>query len=363
MRILQVINSLYAGGAEKLLLETIPLYNKKGVEVDLLVLDGTDYPFMKALKEANCCKIYSLGTTAYNPLNVFKIMPFLKKYDIVHVHLFPSQYWIVLSKILSFSRIKIIVTEHNTTNPRLENFFLSKIDWLIYKMYGKIICITDEVYKIMQDHLKTSKSKLTVIHNGINLDIINDAQPYAKNEISNLFSDNDILLIQVARFSKQKDQQTVINALQYLPENIKLILVGNGVLQKDCEALVEKLNLEGRVIFLGIRMDVPRLLKTADITVLSTNWEGLSLSAIESMNSGKPFIASNVAGMSDLINGSGILFEKGNHQELAFYIKKLINEKDFYEVIVNSCKKRAKQFDIQSMVEKHIDLYESMIKK
>ncbi|KRD11357.1 hypothetical protein ASE21_06515 [Flavobacterium sp. Root901] len=363
MKILQVINGLDPGGAEKLLLETIPLYNKKGIEVDLLVLNGKDFPFMQALKAANCCKIFSLGKTVYNPLNVFKIIPFLKKYDIAHVHLFPSQYWIILSKIISFSKIKIVVTEHNTTNPRQEKFLLKKIDRLIYKAYNKIICISDEVYEIMKDHLKTSESKLIVIHNGVNLDDINEAQPYEKHKISNLFLDNDILLIQVARFSKQKAQQTVINALQYLPENIKLIFVGDGALQKECEDLVKKLNLANRVAFLGIRMDVPRLLKTADITVLSTNWEGLSLSAIENMGSGKPFISSNVPGMLNLTKGAGILFEKGNHQELAFHIEKLINDNDYYEKIVNSCKNRARQFDIKSMVDKHIDLFESMVKE
>ncbi|RZJ52397.1 MAG: glycosyltransferase, partial [Flavobacterium sp.] len=115
MKVLHVINSLDTGGAERLLLETIPLYNKKGIKTDLLLLNGKETPFLLTLKSMNCCNIYSLNSKAYNPLNVFRMISFLRKYDIAHVHLFPSQYWIVLAKIFSFSKIKIVVTEHNTT--------------------------------------------------------------------------------------------------------------------------------------------------------------------------------------------------------------------------------------------------------
>jgi glycosyltransferase involved in cell wall biosynthesis len=363
MKVLQVINSLTSGGAEKLLLETIPLYNKKGIEVDLLVLNGKNYPFLEALKTLNCCKIYSLGTTVYNPSHVFRMMSFLSKYDIAHVHLFPSQYWIVVAKLFSFSKIKIIVTEHSTTNPRIENKLLSVIDRIIYKFYDKIVCITDEIYQIRRKHLNEPKSKFIVIQNGVDLKSIHDAQPYPKNLISNLVSADDILLIQTASFNKHKDQQTLIKSLKHLPEKIKLALVGDGVLKSKYEKLVNELKLNQRVFFLGIRTDVPRLLKTADISILSTNSEGLSLTAIESMASGKPFVASNVPGMSNIMKEAGILFEKGNDKELAFFIQKLIDEKDFYQDTVNSCENRAQEFDIELMVEKHINLYQSMGKK
>jgi glycosyltransferase involved in cell wall biosynthesis len=361
MKIVHIINSLASGGAEKLLLDTIPLYKEKGIEVDLLVLNGSPSPFMKALKEKGCCSIYSLGLNSeYNPIQVFKLIPFLKKYDIAHVHLFPSQYWVVLAKLLSFSKIKLIVTEHSTTNPRMENYLLSKIDRFIYRFYCKVICITDEVSQILYQYTQQSKLKFVVIENGVNLKEIYDAEPYSKKSISSLFTDQDILLIQVARFSKHKDQGTVINALKYLPINVKLMLVGDGVLRKNCEDLVQKLKLEDRVLFFGVRMDVAKLLKTADISILSSNWEGFGLVAVESMASGKPFIASDVLGMAGVVKGAGILFEKGNAKELAFHIDKLTKDQNFSKEIVNACEKRAKQYDIQFMVDKHIQLYKTL---
>lgn len=362
MKILHIINSLASGGAEKLLLDTIPLYRKKGIEVDLLVLNGTISPFMQALKEQGCCSIYSLGLNSeYNPIQVFRLIPFLKKYDIAHVHLFPSQYWVVLAKLLSFSKIKLILTEHSTTNPRMENYLLSKIDRFIYRFYCKVICITDEVSQILYQYTQQSKLKFVVIENGVNLKEIYEAEPYFKKSISSLFTDQDILLIQVARFSKHKDQETVIQALQHLPINVKLMLVGEGVLRKNCEDLVRQFKLEDRVFFLGLRMDVPKLLKTADISILSSNWEGFGLVAVESMASGKPFIASDVLGMASVVKDAGILFEKGNAKELAFHIDKLIKDQNYSKEVVNACEIRAKQYDIQFMVDKHIELYKTVL--
>lgn len=362
MKALHVINSLDPGGAEKLLLETIPLYNRKGIQADLLVLNGRTSPFLDDLKAKNCCTIYSLGTTsAYNPFHVVKMMPFLRKYDIAHVHLFPSQYWIVLAKVFSFSKIKLIVTEHSTSNPRVKNYFLSIIDRFMYRFYDKIVCITVEVYDIIFNHLQQPKSKFMVIQNGANLQKVYDALPYTKNAISGLFTEEDILLIQVASFNKHKDQQTVIKALQFLPKNVKLVFAGDGILKSNCETLVQELGLNNRVLFLGTRMDIPQLLKTADISILSTNGEGLSLAAIEGMASGKPFIASNVPGITNLVEGAGILFEKGNAEELAACIMKLVNEKVFYEETVKTCLMRAKPFDIEFMADKHVLLYKEIL--
>lgn len=362
MKIVHIINSLASGGAEKLLLETIPIYKEKGIEVDLLVLNGTSSPFMQALKETACCSIYSLGLkSVYNPIQIFKLIPFLRKYDIAQVHLFPSQYWVVLAKLLSFSKIKLILTEHNSTNPRLENRFIAVIDRLFYRFYDKVVCVSNEISNTFKNYTGIRESKFVVIENGIDLKKIHTAKPYFKNEIFDLFSAQDFVMIQVARFDKQKDQETVIYSLKYLPENVKLILVGEGVFKTKCQELVEQLQLQGRVLFLGLRMDVPQLLKTTDVVVLSSRYEGLSLSSIEGMASGKPFIASDVPGLQEIVIGAGILFRQGDAKNLADKIESLRTNEAYYQEIVNSCLKRSEQFDIQLMVKKHIHLYQTIV--
>jgi glycosyltransferase involved in cell wall biosynthesis len=362
MKIVHIINSLASGGAEKLLLDTIPIYKKKGIHVDLLVLNGTPSPFMQALQETGCCSIYSLGLhSVYNPIQIFKLIPFIKKYDIAHVHLFPTQYWVVLAKVLSFSKIKLIYTEHSTSSRRTRSRLFKYIDPFFYKQYDTIICISEKVSDVVKEHTALSISKIEIIHNGIELEKFKNS---AAKDIQKFFPNADLnikILIQVASFMEPKDQKTLIKALRYLSDEVKLLLVGEGKLQKECKALVHTLKLEKRVLFLGLRMDVPQLLKTANVVVLSSKYEGLSLSSIEGMASGKPFVASDVAGLQEIVEGAGILFKQGNAKDLANKIERLLKDETYCQEIVNSCLKRAEQYDIQIMVDKHILIYKSLI--
>ena len=363
MKIVHIINSLATGGAEKLLLETLPLYKEKGIQIDVLVLNGFKHPFMKKLQSLNCCTIYSLGfQSVYNPMNVFRIMPYLNKYDVVHVHLFPAQYWVVLAKILSFSKAKLIFTEHNTTNRRLENPLFRLIDKYIYTFYRTVICITEDIKEMLLKHTGLFSENFLVIENGINLGAITKAVAIDRKKIDSALRAEDTILIQVAGFREQKDQSTLIRSMVLLPPDVKLLLVGEGVLKKQHEDLVVALGLQERVSFLGLRMDVPQLLKTADVIVLSSKYEGLSLSSLEGMAAGKPFVASDVPGLSEVVKGAGILFPVGDERVLANAISKLLQDAQYYQTIATACQKRAFNYDIETMIHKHIALYNSFAK-
>ena len=145
-----------------------------------------------------------------------------------------------------------------------------------------------------------------------------------------------------------------------LPDNYKLLLIGDGDLRKKNENLVNQLGIFNRVKFLGLRSDIPELLNTSDITVLSSYHEGLSLSSIEGMAC-KPFIASNVPGLREIVQGAGILFEKGNAEELAYHIQKLGSNQSYYNQIAIQCWERAQHYDLSTMVEKYLEVYKNVL--
>lgn len=354
MKVLHIINSLDTGGAEKLIIDTVPFYNNKGVTTDVLIFKSSNSLFFKQLKEENCCKIIELKEkNVYNPFIIFKLIKYLKKYDIAHVHLFPALYFVAIANYFLINKCKLIFTEHNTTNNRIKNIFLKNIDKIVYHAYDKVVCISTEVKTIFTNHLSKLQNRLVVIENGVDLKKIQKGKII---EINNIENSNKII-IQVSAFRPQKDQVTLIKSLQYLPAHIKLLLVGEGVTKPKCIELVKKLNLVNRVIFLGNRSDVSDLLKTSDIVVLSSKYEGLSISSIEAMACGKPFVASNVPGLKEVVQGVGVLFELGNSKQLSVEILKLLNNKVYNNKIVKNCLENVKKFDIPIMVEKHIKLY------
>src|SRR5690554_5088814 len=136
MRVLQIINSLNTGGAEKLLLDSLPLYEKKNVRVDILILQKKQTPFLEQLQTNFKGNIFfSTVKSLYNPRQIRIVRKYIKNYDIVHAHLFPSMYWVALAKNFSKRFPILIFTEHNTENRRINNPVFRILDKFIYSKY------------------------------------------------------------------------------------------------------------------------------------------------------------------------------------------------------------------------------------
>ncbi|UOX34936.1 glycosyltransferase family 4 protein [Flavobacterium sediminilitoris] len=349
MKILYIINNFNFGGAETVVFNLIEGLKKKNINVEVLVFEKTNTSL--EMKVEKLCKIYYMNINIYNPINSLKIIPFLKKYDLVHVHLFPSFYWVAIAKKISFSKIKIVYTEHSTFNRRSKYSIFKKTDYLICKEIKKIIAVSNDVKISLLRTLKSSKNKIIVIPNGIDF-----KKFYPKND-----SKLQIDLIQVSRFTYQKDQKTLIKAMTLLPDYIRLTLVGDGETKRDCEKLASELNLIDRITFLGYRDDINELINISRILILSTNIEGLPITLLEGMACMKPVVSSNIDGVREIVGNYGLMFEKGNEVELSEQILKLYKNQDFYSEISRKCYLRAQEFSLDRMIENHINLYKELI--
>lgn len=123
-------------------------------------------------------------------------------------------------------------------------------------------------------------------------------------------SDTDVALVYPAEFSARKNQSMLLRALPKLPENVKLLLPGQGALLDECQTLAETLGVAHRVTFPGQVTDVPSWLAAADIAVTSSRSEGLPFNVMEAMVCALPTVATDVKGHSDLIDSgeTGVLY-------------------------------------------------------
>lgn len=351
MRILHIITSLQTGGAETLVVNLMPRFRDLGHEVGLVVFNNEKTKLMERLKhECPECKIYELGTSCYNPLYIIKLIGIMKKYDIVHTHNSSPQLFAAITNL--FTRKKLITTEHNTSNRRRYWKWYANIDRWMYNRYNCIICISNQAEENLRNYLKRDKLPIVTIFNGVDIASFHNAKP-----IEELKTDK-FVAIMVAGFRKQKDQDTLVKAIAKLPkEKFELWLVGTGERLNDVKNLAKNLNIEDNVKFLGLRTDVARLLHTADVVVMSSHYEGLSLSNIEGMSVDKPFIASDVDGLHEITEGYGILFPHEDSDSLAKIIERLSTDQDYYNQVASSCYARAQQFDITKMVEGYEGVY------
>ena len=357
MRILHVITSLYNGGAERLMVDLLPrLRNDDENEVELLLFNGVETNFKKELRQKGV-KIISLATTndVYNPRRIIQLQKIIPHYDIIHTHNTACQLYVAIASKLCRHNTLLITTEHNSTNRRRSFSWLKPLDRWMYSQYSAIICIADQTRQNLESYLGNN-SKLLTIHNGV--DISRFLRP-----ITDVSGKQDFVITMVAAFRLQKDYETLFRAMLHLPDNYRLQVVGGGdpKVSASIKTYCRGLGLNQRISFMGVRADVPDILEKSDIIVLSSHWEGLSLSSIEGMASGRPFIASDVDGLREIVQGAGVLFPEGDDKELAHQIQLLCEHPDDYREIALKCQERAKQYDISVMAEKYMELYQSLI--
>lgn len=352
MKLLHVITSLRTGGAEKLMVDLLPRMRAKGYEVDLCVFNGIRTPFYEELEHLGV-KVIPLGRSVYSFLHIFKLIKLLQQYDVVHTHNTACQYYVAVANL--FVHRRIYTTEHNTTNRR-RNWVWKLLDRWMYRQYEKIVCISELTRDNLVQHIgKDFLKDCMIIYNGI------DLKYFSAQRVREHIDEHHKVIVMVSAFREQKDQKTLIRAMQWLPDNYMLRLVGGGEerLISECKDMAEELKIQNRIEFLGIRTDVPELLQQADVAVLSSHYEGMSLSSLEGMASGRPFVASDVEGLRDIVGGYGALFPHENDKRLSEEIKRLCENKSYAEEISEKCVQRAKMFDIEVMVQKYLQVYQS----
>lgn len=348
-KILQVINTLGIGGAETLVKDLSILLNDQ-YDVTLFVLGGKDTFLTEQLKENNI-KVIKKTEKIRSIKNLLWLFKNIGKYDVIHSHLSYAQYLVAINKIWYPKKI-FITTEHNTFNRRQGIKIFKWIEYFVYYCYDSVVVISQATKESLIKWQPSIENKIIVIENGINLSKFKLANPIEG------FCPDQINLIMTAAFRSQKDQDTLIKALTYLPEQYMLYLVGDGERNSSIKSLVKKLNLESRVHFLGIRNDVEKIYKACDIFILSSHWEGFGLVVIEAMASGLPVIASNVSGLAQVVGKYGVLFEPGNHEQLASKILELSRNQNKKDQLIKQASVYSERYDIKAMAQKYMNLYE-----
>jgi len=355
MKILHVITSLEIGGAENLVTELLPRFKQLGIDAELAIFNGTRTPLYHRL-EKNGIRIHSLtrgSSNVYNPANIFRLHKIIRAghYDIVHTHNTAPQYFAALCQGISPHPI-LITTEHNTDNRRRHFALFRPLDRWMYRHYNRIICISNKAKDNLDSYLGRADRSVLVL-NGV------DTNRYA-NPIKNISASDPVTLTMIAGMRLQKDQDTIIRALTHLPDNVRLCLVGDGPRREALQNLAHECGVATRVDFAGVQFDIPARLKQADILIMSSHFEGLSLSSVESMASGRPLIASDVDGLSEVVSGAGLLFPHSDDKALAEAIMSLIDDPQKYHDVARACQQRAASYSIDRTVAGYIDIYHSL---
>lgn len=275
----------------------------------------------------------------------------------MHIHLFPVQFYVgIANYLLGCNKRVLITTEHNTWNNRRQHDFYRYIDRWLYRQYDYIVGISNDTSIALKEWLNDENisNNITTINNGVEL-----ATQSIKNINIAEFNciESDIILTMIARFNIQKDQETLIRALTYLPSNVHVIFVGSGETLEYNQNLTRSLGLESRIYFAGFRDDIPSILKISHIGILCSNWEGFGLSVVEYMLAGLPVVASNIPGVGNIVGWDELLYTPKDPVELANKILRIITDCSFYVKAQKYCIERAKDFSMEKMTTQYLSIY------
>ncbi len=165
---------------------------------------------------------------------------------------------------------------------------------------------------------------------GVGVDFSRFDHPPARPELRKDFGipQDAFLLLYPAEFSARKSQPVLIRALAELPEDVFLVLAGDGRTRTECESLAETLGLQNRILFPGHQQDMASWYAVASAAVTSSRIEGMPFNVMEAMYTGLPVVASAVKGHTDLISHetTGLLYPYGDSTACAAQIQRLITD-------------------------------------
>lgn len=343
------------GGAEKLVCDMLPLMRDQGHQVELAVFDGTPGHLLESVRQHGITvHIFGHGLKSiYNPQHINKLKSTIGRVNIVHSHNTSAQLFTALAAPAGTT---LVTTEHNTDNRRRHLRLLRPLDIRLYRRYKAIACCSEAVASSLLNYLGPEfADRTSVIENGI------DLSAYSASASGTPAASNETDILMVAAFRPQKDHLTALRALSLLPSETTLSFAGEGSTRPQIEAEVRRLGLEKRVRFLGPVSNVAERLQAAGIALLSTHYEGLSLSSIEAMASGTPLVASDVSGVREVCGGAALLFPEGDAEALAAILADLLKDPALRRQTADRCRKRAARFDIRTTTQAYLDLYTRLL--
>ncbi len=254
-------------------------------------------------------------------------------------------------------------------SSRLSTFMIGLMERIAGLVTDRIIFVNQYDRKMALKMKLTSAEKMTLFPNGIDLSQFNVTEPLpVPADLVGIVKRGGIVGM-VARLWEQKAPQDFIRSIPVVVNTIpdaKFLVIGDGHLKDKLVKLSQELNISDHVLFLGWRQDVKALLKLLDVFVLTSLWEGLSVSILEAMASGKPVVATNIKGNNELVvdGETGFLVPAKNPQmvgEKVLYL--LMNRTLAQKMGLKGYQRVRENFSIQTTIGKINQLYDTLLMK
>jgi glycosyltransferase involved in cell wall biosynthesis len=353
------------GGIELFTYDLLEYLNSKGIKADLLCFGNKTFKDSYKGFDFYSCKMninLNSAPLSWDFIKTFRKIE--KNYDLIHIHS-PNP----LAEILSlFSKKPVIVHWHSDiVKQKVSYIFYKPFQQKVLKKANKIIC-TSPQYLESSEQLKNVKNKAVIIPSGLNPERLNsDKEDEKMKMVFNKLKGKKIVFA-LGRLVEYKGFKYLVEAGQYIGDDIVIIIGGYGPLYKDLNKRIYELKLQNKVFLIGRINIISSYIKNCDIFCLPsiTRNEAFGLVLVEALYFGKPLITTDVKGSGmnyvNKHNITGLIVPPKDPKALAEAINKVLTDKNLYKKFSYNAKKRFKEFEISNIGNQILKLYEEVLK-
>jgi len=372
MKILHIIPSLMAGGAEKLVLETCIQFNKiDNIETKIITFKKDNY-FSHLSNQINWEIIPSSTKLSIYKKNIFFIENLEKEINafqpnIIHTHLWEAE---IISRCINYKKASWFSHFHDNMlelrkikpsfhKKDITDFYERRFTIKKYLQYNnKFICISKDTLNYAKKVIpKALQNNIYFLPNAINY---NNFHREKKQNFSS------IKLINIGTFVNKKNQTLALEIVKNILQkgfNVELTFLGDGPEKHKLIEYSIKLGIQKRIHFAGIVKNVNEYLWKSNIYLHTATYEPFGLVLIEAMAAGIPVVSLDGKGNQDFINHkeNGYIFKKQDPKVFADTIIKLFENKKLCQKISTNGQKTAENHDIKNYVSKLLKIYKDSI--
>lgn len=356
------------GGAEKQIYELAKRLDKNKYNVTVISLDCLGQASAEWFTSIGCrfyafrvVRIYGLSGL----LQGIRFYKFLKKeqIDIVQTYHFSSDIWGSFWGRLA--NVPVIISNRRDMGFWRKPWHIWAYRW-VNRWVSKTILVSNSIRDMVIFTEGVPQEKIEVIYNGVDLPVSTSQASLTDLKNTLGIKDNELVIMHVAYLCPIKGHIYLLQAFKEIIaqfKNIKLILIGEDMLNGSLQNQADQMGIKNNILFLGERKDVCNLLTIADICVLPSLSEGMSNAILEYMAAAKPVIATKVGGNPELVkNGfNGLLVEKEDAQQLEGALLTLIRDKEKRRIMgLNGLSRVKTEFTMEAMMAHYDRLFTEM---
>ncbi len=357
---------LGVGGTETHVLELASRIdrNKFDVMVCLLKTEGC---LAKELRQRGVRVVSLDGQGKLDFRVLFRLWRLLRKErpDVVQAFLFWAN---VAARLVRQTSKKVFVVSSYHDQVIQEGWINRLVDRVTMRWANRLVCCSHAVRRSVKSRIGGREAQFVVIPFGVEAGRFRGVEALLRNELG-LHERLPIIGTVCRLVEPKKGLRFLLEAVVQLEKEVdghscQVLIVGDGPAEEHLRVMAQQLGIASRVIFAGVRRDIPQLLPLLDAFVLPSLYEGFGIALLEAMAAGRPVVATTVGGIPEFVTHgeTGILVEPGDATALARAIQTILaNPEEACRMGLRGQRHVQENFEIATVVRRHEEVYEACL--